>query len=204
MATERRLSRSATSTQTTANSSPPMPGDGVAGADGRSQAFGDLDQEFVAGGVAGAVVDLLEAVEVDVEDTDRPLRAGGRGQGVVDPVVEQGPVGQAGERVVEALVQQRVLGLLAGGDVLDQADPVRGRPVAPVTRPTWPAGPIRCCRRAAGSAFRLARDLVVAAAKLVDHRPGWLSASSGWEMASRSRAHSSLSRPAGQRCTWPG
>ena len=40
-------------------------GDGVAGADHSSEAVGNLDEEFVACGVAAGVVDEFEAVEID-------------------------------------------------------------------------------------------------------------------------------------------
>ena len=110
------------------------PGDGVAGPDGVPQPGRGLHQQFVTGGVPGDVVDLLEAVDVEVQHPDRFTRPSRPGQGVLDPVVQQVPVGQAGQRIVQGLVQQRRLGLLGGGDVLDQADgaglPVgRGRQV---------------------------------------------------------------------------
>jgi hypothetical protein len=72
--------------------------------------------------VAEAVVDLLEPVQVEEEDGHRPGLAFGPPQGVVDPVLEQGPVGQAGQRVVEGLVGELVLQLTALGDVAGVED----------------------------------------------------------------------------------
>ena len=69
-----------------------------------AQPLGDGDEQLVAGGVAGAVVDGLEVVEVHEEDGDRAAAAVGAGQRVVEPVGEQRAVGQAGERVVEGVV----------------------------------------------------------------------------------------------------
>ena len=70
-----------------------------------------------------AVVDELEVVEVDERDRrDRRVGAADAGQGVLDPVEEQGPVRQPGERVVERLVAQLVLERAATGDVADRED----------------------------------------------------------------------------------
>ena len=58
-------------------------------------------QELVAGHVAEAVVDDLEAVEVEEEDGEVIVRAPlGARDGLVEPVGEQGAVGQAGQGVV--------------------------------------------------------------------------------------------------------
>ncbi len=65
--------------------------------------------------VAVEVVDGLEAVEVDEEDGQGAVVAPAGGQGLIDAVVEQGPVGQAGQGVVEGLVLAEPL--QAGGEV---------------------------------------------------------------------------------------
>ena len=65
----------------------------------------ELADQLVAGRMAERVVDLLEAVEIEVEQSEAVL--GGApdiGQRVVEPIVEQGAVGQAGQRVVEGQV----------------------------------------------------------------------------------------------------
>ena len=69
-------------------------GDEVAVAADRAQPVGDLDEDAVAGGVAEAVVDRLEAVEVEQHDR-------GTGAGGTRPRGEVRPVGQAGQRVGE-------------------------------------------------------------------------------------------------------
>ena len=101
---------------------PAEPGDGVPGADRRPQPVGHLPQQRVAGLVAEGVVDRLEAVEVDEDDRRRDVPPVTAAQGLADAVGEEGPVGQAGEGVVEGLVGQRLLGALAVGDVRDVDD----------------------------------------------------------------------------------
>jgi len=60
----------------------------------------------------------------------KPAAAAGRGHPY--PVREQGPVGKPGERIVERLPGEPLLGLLPIGDVLDLRDQVARRPVAVV------------------------------------------------------------------------
>ena len=74
-------------------------------------------EQLVAGGVAGAVVDGLEVVEVHEQDGDGRGDAVGARQGVVEAVGEQGAVGQAGQGVVEGVVLELRLQLLLRGDV---------------------------------------------------------------------------------------
>jgi hypothetical protein len=74
-------------------------------------------QQVVARLVTEAVVDDLEAVEVDEEDADRALATAGPGQGHLKPALEEGPVGQAGEGVVVRLAGQLVLEGPPLGDV---------------------------------------------------------------------------------------
>jgi hypothetical protein len=90
-------------------------GRGVAGAQAALEPPGRGHQQLVAGGVAEAVVAVLEVVEVDEQHAQ--VGRVGAGQGVLDPLGEQGPVGQAGQAVVEGLVDQLGLQLLAVGDV---------------------------------------------------------------------------------------
>ncbi len=84
-----------------------------AGAD----AVGDLQQQLVARLVPEAVVDGLEVVEVEEQDRDRFLERLAQGQGVLDPVAEQAAIGQVGEGIVEGLVGELLLELLALADV---------------------------------------------------------------------------------------
>ena len=73
--------------------------------------------------MAEAVVDQLEVVEVDEgHGGDRRVGPADPGQGVLDAIEEQGPVGQPGEGVVEGLVPQLVLEGAPPGDVADRED----------------------------------------------------------------------------------
>jgi hypothetical protein len=101
---------------------PAEAGHGVAGPHAGVEPLGHLDQEPVAGGVAQAVVDLLEAVQVQEQHGHRGCFPPAPFEGVVDPVLEQGPVGQRGQVVVEGLVGQLVLELAALGDVAGVED----------------------------------------------------------------------------------
>ena len=74
--------------------------------------------------MAEAVVDDLEAVEVEEQDGGAALGvvALGAPDRLVEAVHEQHAVGEAGERVVERVVLEPALGLAAVGDVGDRAD----------------------------------------------------------------------------------
>ena len=98
-------------------------GDGVARAQVGAQPRRHRPQQLVAGVVAEAVVDQLEAVEVEEEDPDRRAGAVRASQRVAERVDEAEPVGQAGERVVEDAVAQR----LVGGVALDRVGEHVGR-----------------------------------------------------------------------------
>ena len=82
------------------------------------QTSGDLAEQVVAGVVAEPIVDILEPVEVEENDGWVQHRAGPSVEGVVHAVAEQRTIGQPRERVVEGLMHELVLGLLAGGDVV--------------------------------------------------------------------------------------
>ena len=89
-----------------------------------SEALGDRDEQLVAGGVAEAVVDRLEVVEVDEQHREVAVAcAPTRAERVLDAVAEQRLVGEAGERVVERLVGELVLEPLALGDVAEAPHP---------------------------------------------------------------------------------
>src|SRR5207302_2499426 len=76
-----------------------------------------LGQQLVTGGVAEAVVDQLEVVQVHIEDGSPVAAPAGTRQRLSDTVVEELTVGKAGERVVEGLVPEGLLERLAVGDV---------------------------------------------------------------------------------------
>ena len=97
-------------------------GDGVAGADAGGERAADGDQDRVADGVAEGVVDALEVVDVDGDDRDLTLDALRAGDGVLQAVHEERAVGEAGEGVVEGLVGELLLRLLALGGVAGVED----------------------------------------------------------------------------------
>ncbi len=87
------------------------------------QAAGDGEQDRVADRRAEVVVDLLEAVDVEHEDR-RPRGALGLGAGDrrLEPVEIELAVGQAGEVVVDRIVEESLLGGPRLGDVDQRAD----------------------------------------------------------------------------------
>jgi hypothetical protein len=116
-ASSRAVSRSVSSARM-ANSSPPSrPTVSCSRRQLRSRP--DLAQQPVPGAVAEAVVDHLEVVQVDEEHGHAAAVAARPGQRVPDPVVEQRPVGQVGEAVVE----RQVLELGRQGVALAQRGP---------------------------------------------------------------------------------
>ncbi len=89
-------------------------------ADDPADALGDAHQQLVARAVPQAVVHGLEVVEVQEQDSQRPGGAGRPRQSMREAVLQQGPVRQPGQRVVERLVPQLVgqgapLGVVAAG-----------------------------------------------------------------------------------------
>ena len=81
-----------------------VPGDRVTGADGAAQSPGYLDEHRVAHDVAVTVVDRLELVEVDEQDRGGarvPARVGDR---MAQSIVQQRPVGEARERVMDGVM----------------------------------------------------------------------------------------------------
>ena len=72
--------------------------------------------------MAESVVDVLESVEVEEDHGRVGAGAGSATQRVLDPVPEQCPVRESGQRVVEGLVGQLFLGQLAVGDVVQVDD----------------------------------------------------------------------------------
>jgi hypothetical protein len=61
-------------------------------------------QDGVAGGVAEGVVDLLEAVEVEMHHADGVVLTGAFAQQAGQLLLQPGAVGEAGERVVMGVV----------------------------------------------------------------------------------------------------
>ena len=97
------VSASSTSSSRTANSSPPRRASGVVGAQAAlRRRSATVDEQPVAGGVAEAVVDDLEVVEVQEQHGHR-IVARRSGQRVLDGW-RRAAVGQTGERIVGGLV----------------------------------------------------------------------------------------------------
>ena len=87
----------------------------------RAQPFGDHLEELVAGGMAQRIVDGLEVVEI--EEVSRDVFAAlGPGEGLLEVLVEQDPVGQAGQRIMMGHVRDLGLGAALLGDVLMRGD----------------------------------------------------------------------------------
>ena len=78
----------------------------------------DGHQRLVAGGVAEAVVDDLEPVEVDEQHGQDPVPAVEAAQRLAEPVHEQRTVGQSRQRIVEGQLRQGFGRFPLGGDVL--------------------------------------------------------------------------------------
>ena len=74
---------------------------------------------------------------------NRPPRAARAGERVLEAVAEQRAVGQPGQRVVQRLVGERVGGRLLGADVLDLGDEVQRLAVLPAHEPRGHRGPHR-------------------------------------------------------------
>ena len=85
-------------------------GDHVLRAQHGAQARADRAQQLVAGVVAERVVEHLQVVDVEEEQREAAaLRVGARDR-VAEALEQQGAVGQAGERVVQGVVADALLG----------------------------------------------------------------------------------------------
>ena len=83
-----------------------QPGNGVRRPDELPEASGHLHQQAVPGGMAEAVVDGLEIVQVEEEEHGTGPLAIQRGGRLPKPIGQQGPVGQSGQLVVQRLMGQ--------------------------------------------------------------------------------------------------
>ena len=97
---------------------PAEAGHGVRRADRVLQPMCHLDQKLVADRLSVCVVDVLEAIEVEEQDRHRTTSSGGRVKSLRQPVVQQCPVRQPGQRVVQRLPRQPVLEFAAVGHVM--------------------------------------------------------------------------------------
>ncbi len=64
------------------------------------QALGDLDQQEIAGVMAEAVIDLLEAVQVEQQQGSRGLAQAAAAQHLLEMLTEQGAIAEASQRIV--------------------------------------------------------------------------------------------------------
>ena len=109
--------------------------DRVLGPQRGGDAVGGAAQHLVAARVAEAVVDRLEAVEVEEQHGQRGVLALQPADRVVEAVEEQHAVGQAGQRVVQRLVEQQLLGALADEELADLRAERRGEARQVVVEP---------------------------------------------------------------------
>ena len=148
------------------------PGDGVLRPQADGQPLAESDEELIARAVSEAVVDDLEAVEIEEEHGEQLASALGARQGEGEAIDEERSVGQAGEGVEEGLPRELVepagelidlVGLLLyGGEHLAEAVHQGADLVLPdVTR-----GQVR--RLGRGGELRGARD---GAGDVPDHEP---------------------------------
>jgi hypothetical protein len=100
--------------------------DHVARPDGGQQAPRHRLEEQVAALVAEAIVDRLEAIDVDVDHRRLRLAAGQHRGEALHQVCA---IGQAGEGVLQGRAPQRLLGVDALGDVEHHSDPLERLPV---------------------------------------------------------------------------
>ena len=108
-----------------ANSSPPSRAAVSWARRQRRQSLGGRAQQLVANRVAEAVIDRLEVVEIDEDHRELAVVAPAARERQRQAILEQRPVGEAGELVVERLVAELVLERHALGDVAEvEQDPV--------------------------------------------------------------------------------
>ncbi len=139
-------------------------------------------QHHVAGMVAEAVVDLLEIVEIDEQQRERPAALDRGGERGIERGLEGGAIGQAGDGVVRRGPVEPVLRGLFGSDVLggdDHPDQPAGVVIDRVRR--YPAHRAVALAEDAADALVLVREIAAARAPL---QPGIGVASSGWISAS--------------------
>ena len=98
-----------------------QPRHGVLSAKSTPEAPADLHQQLVPGRVPQRVVDMLEVVQVQKHDRDLLAPPPGPLDGQLEAVVEERPVGKAGQRVVMRPLPAPLLRQLPVGDVDEAA-----------------------------------------------------------------------------------
>ncbi len=99
-----------------------QPGHGIATAHRRDETFADRAQDVIAARQPERVVDQLEAVEIQDHDRQLLLAPARPLDRLVQTVVEQQAIGQAGQRIVVGEIADRLLGVPADRDVPDGQD----------------------------------------------------------------------------------
>ncbi len=84
----------------------------------------DAFEQQVADGVAQAVIDVLEAIQIEEQDCAEAAGLFAVQQGGLKPALEQYSVGQAGERVMMGLIVEARLGVFEAGNVGEDGDEV--------------------------------------------------------------------------------
>ena len=103
----------------------PHAGDHVVVAHGLAQTPGDGDDEGVGDAAAVAVDQFLEPVEVDDQHGDQRVGVGDAAERLLEPVAQERPVGEPGERVL----QPEVVGLEVGPGPLERRRHDVGEPL---------------------------------------------------------------------------
>ena len=103
-----------------------QPRDGIGLPQAAGETLGHDRQQAVAGDVAEAIVDRLEAVQVEDHDRDQALVAPRPGERALQPVLKQRAVGQPGQLVVLGQPAELIGVALPGQSVADGA-PEPGR-----------------------------------------------------------------------------
>ena len=158
-----------------------QPPDDVVRAQPGGEQARNLDQYLVTGGVAAAVVDVLEAVQVEHDDGARPAGVEAGPDGPVDLVLQVPTVRQAGERVVGGQVHQLTAGLahLSAGPI-QRACGAADLVLHVIERSGHGADLVPCADGDAGGDGAGAGGVQVAAPESA-HRPGQLGQSAGRE-----------------------
>lgn len=120
---------------------------------GRAERAGEprrrLEKQFVAGIVAKRIVDRFEVVEIDQEQADRAACLGHDIERLLQTLLEEQAVRQAGQVVMRRLPPGAGLSRLAIGDVDDARDtasaPSIGTPVAVIRTSRRAPAPSRIC-----------------------------------------------------------
>ena len=84
------------------------PGDGVLRPQADGQPLAEADEQLIARAVSEAVVDDLEAVEIEEQHREQLASALGARQGMGEAIDEERSIGQAGERIAEGLPRELI------------------------------------------------------------------------------------------------